>query len=141
MKHARLAVLIGAAGAVLVLIVSLVLGLERGGDAAAINNGEDGLPERGLLRVEVLNASNIPGLARRGTEHLRESGFDVVFYGNASGFSPDTSLVLDRLGNLQAAQQVADALGVQQVRAVPDTTLYLDVTVVLGSDWAGVPDL
>ncbi|HYJ79671.1 MAG TPA: LytR C-terminal domain-containing protein [Longimicrobiaceae bacterium] len=90
----------------------------------------------GRVRVEVLNASGTPGLARRATDVLRDRGFDVVELGNARGFAPDSSLVLDRVGRIELARQVADALGVRRVRTLPDADLYLDVTVVLGRDWA-----
>lgn len=88
------------------------------------------------VRVEVLNASGVPGLARRGTEVLRDVGFDVVQYGNAPGFAPDTSLVLDRVGRMELARSVADAIQIPRVYAKPDSNVYVDVTVVLGRDWA-----
>ena len=37
----------------------------------------------GRVRVEVLNAGGEDGMARLATEHLRDQGFDVVFFGNA----------------------------------------------------------
>ena len=93
----------------------------------------------GRVRVEVLNASGRAGLAREATRILRDRGFDVVSFGNARGFGPDTSLVLDRVGRMDAARQVADALGVRRVLARPDSNLYLDATVVLGRDWIPAP--
>jgi len=92
-------------------------------------------PPSGRVRVEVLNATATRGLARTATDVLRDRGFDVVQTGNARGFSQDTSVVLDRVGNLQMAQQVAAALGIPRVETRRDTTLVLDVTVVLGKDW------
>ncbi|HZG44358.1 MAG TPA: LytR C-terminal domain-containing protein, partial [Longimicrobium sp.] len=56
--------------------------------------------------------------------------------GNAPGFSPDSSVVLDRVGQVSHARAVADALGISRVESRPDANLYLDVTVVLGKDWA-----
>jgi hypothetical protein len=91
------------------------------------------------VRVEVLNASGRPGLAREGTRILRDAGFDVVYFGNAEGFSPDSSLVLDRAGRIQTARRVADAVGIGRVRARPDANLGLDATVVLGRDWRPAP--
>ncbi|HST61384.1 MAG TPA: LytR C-terminal domain-containing protein, partial [Longimicrobium sp.] len=90
----------------------------------------------GRVRVEVLNASGVPGLARRGTEVLRDGGYDVVSYGNAPGFAPDSSLVLDRVGRMEVARSVADAVQIPRVYARPDSNVYVDVTVVLGKDWA-----
>lgn len=89
----------------------------------------------GRVRVEVLNAAGTAGLARRATETLRERGFDVVYFGNASSFDADSTMVLDRVGQLAAARAVADSLGVRRVRSEPDSNLYLDVTVRLGRDW------
>jgi hypothetical protein len=131
--------------AVAVLVGSLAAGLmgRRGGgdEVAAADSG--GAPVRstvprpaGRIRVEVLNASGVPGLARRGTEVLRDGGFDVVSYGNAPGFAPDTSLVLDRVGRMEVARSVADAVQIPRVYARPDSNVYVDVTVVLGRDWA-----
>lgn len=92
------------------------------------------------VRVEVLNASGRPGLAAEVRRILRDRGFDVVDIGNAPGFAPDTSLVLDRVGRMDAARQVADALGIRRVYARPDSNLYLDATVVLGRDWRPAAD-
>ena len=68
-------------------------------------------------------------------EQLRDHGFDVVFFGNAGSFGRDSSVVLDRVGAMEAARGVADALGIRNVRSEPDSNLYLDVSVVLGADW------
>lgn len=92
----------------------------------------------GRVRVEVLNGGGRPGVAREATELLRDLGFDVVFFGNARVFDRDTSLVLDRLGTIDGARDVADALGIRNVRSEPDSNLYLDVSVVLGKDWVPV---
>lgn len=89
----------------------------------------------GRVRVEVLNAAGIEGLARSATETLRERGFDVVYFGNADSFDADSTVVLDRVGRLPAARAVADSLGVRRVWSEPDSNLYLDVTVRLGRDW------
>lgn len=131
---------------VAVLVGSLAAGLvgKRGGelvDGAAADSAR--APVRGSVprpagrvRVEVLNASGVPGLARRGTEMLRDGGFDVVHYGNAPGFAPDSSLVLDRVDRMELARSVADIVQIPRVYARPDSNVYVDVTVVLGRDWA-----
>jgi len=90
------------------------------------------------VRVEVLNGGGFAGAAREATVSLRELGFDVVFFGNAGTFDRDSSVVLDRTGTLEQARQVADALGIRDVRSEPDSNLYLDVSVVLGKEWQPV---
>jgi len=89
----------------------------------------------GRVRVEVLNATTTHGLARTATDVLRDRGFDVVGTGNARGFDSTASIVLDRVGNRQMAEQVALALGIARVESRRDPKLILDVTVVLGKDW------
>ena len=90
--------------------------------------------------MEVLNAAGLSGLARAATDSLRARGFDVVYYGNASGFGPDTSWVLDRVGRPEPAERVAEALEIGNVRTAVDTALYVDVSVILGRDWAEPDD-
>jgi hypothetical protein len=89
----------------------------------------------GRVRVEVLNGGGYAGAARAATETLRDLGFDVVFFGNAGTSDRDSSVVLDRIGALDRARDVADALRIRNLRSEPDSNLYLDVTVVLGRDW------
>jgi hypothetical protein len=88
------------------------------------------------VRVEVLNAAGVAGVARDVTDLLREDGFDVVQYGNASSFDRDTTVVIDRVGRLELAEGVANALGIPNVLVEPDPDLFVDVTVMLGRDWA-----
>lgn len=87
------------------------------------------------VRVEVLNAGGVDRLARDATEYLRDFGFDVVDFRNARDDGADSSLVLDRVGREETARAVADALGINNVRSEPDSNLYVDVSVLLGSDW------
>lgn len=88
------------------------------------------------VRVEVLNGGGRAGMARAATERLRDVGFDVVYWGNAERFDYDSSTVLDRGGRgAEWAGAVAGALGIERVRAEPDSNLYLDLSVVLGADW------
>lgn len=133
-----------AAGA---LLGSLVVGLFGWGapDAPpALRPDAGGLPAGTRVRVEVLNASGTTGLAAEGRRILRAQGFDVVYVGNAEGWSPDTSVVVDRVGRLAWARAVADSLGIRRVETRQDANKLSDVVVVLGRDWqvpmrAGAP--
>ena len=123
--------------AVAVLVGSLVAGMVGRGSAPAAPAPPQPAAQApvGRVRVQVLNASGRPGLAREATGLLRDRGFDVVEFGNGKGFPPDTSIVLDRAGRAEMARQVADAVHIRRIAARPDSNLYLDVTVVLGRDW------
>lgn len=90
----------------------------------------------GRVRVEVYNGGGVTGMAAAATEVLRDSGFDVVTFGNALPFdSTRTSEVIDRVGRTEVARAVAGALGIDNVQSDPDPNLYVDVSVVLGREW------
>jgi len=102
------------------------------GDARAV--AEVRAPDGVRVRVQVVNTTKTRGLARRATLYLRDRGFDVVELGNA-GPVRERTLVLDRSGHAEWARLVAAALGGAAVESRPDTSRYLDVTVLLGSSW------
>jgi hypothetical protein len=85
------------------------------------------------IKVEVLNATKVRGLARKATFFLRDRGFDVVSMGT-SREQRDSTLVLDRSGHPEWATLVAKALNAR-VETKPDSSRYLDVTVLIGRDW------
>ena len=91
-------------------------------------------PDSARVRVQVLNATNVTGLARRATMVLRDHGFDVVETGNTKG-PLDTTLVLDLSGHPDWAQRVATVMAPARVQARHDTSRYLDIAVVLGTTW------
>jgi hypothetical protein len=94
-------------------------------------------PDTVRIKVEVLNASTVRGLARRAATYLRDRGFDVVHVGSSSVRS-DTTLVLDRSGVHERAELVAQAMGATAVSR-PDTSRYLDATVLVGAGWRPPP--
>jgi hypothetical protein len=87
------------------------------------------------IKVQVLNGGGLEGVAWDATQALRDMGFDVVSYGNAGTFTQDSSVVMDRVGRLGTARLVAEAIGIERIRSEPDSSLYVDVTVVLGREW------
>lgn len=92
------------------------------------------VPDSLRITVEVLNGTNIRGLARRGMFVLRDLGFDVVGTGNASE-PADTTTVYVRSGRMDWGELAAQGLGGARVIARPDSSRYLDLTVVLGRTW------
>ncbi len=95
-------------------------------------------PANTRVRVEIINATKTRGLARRATRLLRDRGFDVVTY-TTSDRTQDSTVVLDRSKHLEWARLVGQALGGVRVEARPDTSRYVDVTVVLGVSWRPPP--
>jgi hypothetical protein len=91
-------------------------------------------PPNTRVRVEIINATKTRGLARRATRLLRDRGFDVVTFTTSSTLQ-DSTVVLDRTSHPDWAKLVGQALGGARVEARPDTSRYVDVTVVLGTTW------
>lgn len=132
---ATLFVTLGLVAAFVVSMIARGLG-EDDAIPAAVAARAIGDPAQ--VRVEVLNGAGTEGLARAATQSLRGNGFDVVYFGNAPSFDRGRSVVLDRVDDPGRARAVAVALGIDSVASAPDSTLLLDVSVVLGDDWPPV---
>ncbi len=96
----------------------LALRPSRGGSYAP----EDArAPEGVRIKVEVLNATQTKGLARRATVYLRDRGFDVVGSGNVSEQRTKT-VVYDRSGHAEWARLVGRAFrGAGRARSVAES--------------------
>lgn len=120
-------------------VVSFARGVGRPGVrvAAPAEDMTDAVVDPGTVqrgRVDVRNASNVPGVAREVMARLRDAGFDVVNFGNADHV-PDSSSVIDHVGGAAVAKAVAAELGIEKITTRIDSTLFLDATVILGVDW------
>ncbi|MDQ6830866.1 MAG: LytR C-terminal domain-containing protein [Gemmatimonadota bacterium] len=137
-----------AAGVVLLIIAGAVTYFAKRssprGEAAVLPPRAipiDARPPDGVrVRVEVLNATKIRGLAKHVSQHLREAGFDVLSVGGAREVR-DSTLVIDRTGHPDWAWRVARALGGgATMRSTPDSSRYVDVTVLVGATWRPPPE-
>lgn len=93
-----------------------------------------------VIQIDVRNGCGEVGLAGKMTDFLRSYGFDVVEHGDHTTFDMDSTLVIDRIGNLDAAYQVALALGISGNRVISDVRpdFYLDVSVIIGLDYESI---
>lgn len=93
-----------------------------------------------IIQVEVRNGCGVDGLAATATRFLRQHRFDVVEVGNHSSSDVEKTIVIDRVGNLEAARRVALVLGLPEDRVQQDIQLdyYLDASVILGKDYAAL---
>ena len=89
------------------------------------------------VQVAVLNGCGVSGLAAQMTTYLRRYGFDVVESGDHSSFDVEHTVIYDRIGNPEAARQLASALGLPEERIIVDVNPdeYLDAAVVIGRDY------
>lgn len=90
-----------------------------------------------VIQLEVLNGCGITGIATRFTDKLREYGFDVVETGNYDHFDVSKTFVISRSGQMENAYRLANALGISQEQVIREQSpdFYLDVTLIIGSDY------
>ena len=129
------------------IVAALVLGFlgfvgwrewsRRAAEAERYGPADARAPKGTRIKVEVLNGTKTRGLARRATRYLRDRGFDVVGSGTASE-QRDSTVVLDRSAHPEWAYLVGRAMKAK-VTSQPDSSRYLDVTVILGADWRPPP--
>ena len=133
-----------------IVIALLLLFVVLAGGAFAVRARRDGLmpsltaakpestthaPVGARVRVEVINTTRTRGLARRATRVLRDQGFDVVSV-STGGPTVDSTLVLDRSGHPEWAAALERLLGpTSRAESRPDSSRYLDITVLLGTAW------
>jgi polyisoprenyl-teichoic acid--peptidoglycan teichoic acid transferase len=90
-----------------------------------------------VIRVEILNGTDVSGLASRTAQLYRSYGFDVVAVGNAQNTDIESTRVVDRVGSDIFARRAADIIRAQLVENGPDPQSAVDVTIILGKDFDG----
>lgn len=95
------------------------------------------------IRIEILNGCGKDGIAKQLGTKLRAHGFDVMTLGNAGSYAFSETLVIDRVGKMHHAKQVANILGTQNLiqQITPDPFRIEEVTVIVGRDYAHLPIL
>ena len=98
------------------------------------------------IEVEVLNGCGVPSLAAKTTDYLRSKHFDVVFSGNAKNQLYQHTMILQRNEKIESLKKIADSFGLElddskHIIIVPDESLCLDVTVILGEDYRKFAEL
>ena len=123
-------------GALLIGLGAIARIYMRSGPGLRASRGGVGrvVPEGAHIRIEVLNATDTKGLARRAMLVMRDAGFDVVFFGN-SGERADTTTILVRSGHDDWASLASRALGAARIEQKPDSSRFLDLTVLVGRNW------
>ena len=98
------------------------------------------------IKVEVLNGCGVLDLAARTTEFLRSQQIDVVRSDNADHHQYQHTLIIQRNERVESLQKVAASLGINvtdssHVQIIPDESLGIDVTVILGKDYTTLTKL
>lgn len=136
-KHLILNTIIGFLGVLLLVLLVALFSRIIYPRITADRVHEDPALISDVIQLEVLNGCGISGIANRFTDGLREFGFDVVETGNYDHFDVTNTFVISRNGQIENAYRVADALGIshEQVLREQAPEFYLDVTLIIGSDY------
>lgn len=97
------------------------------------------------IKVEVLNGCGIQGLAGKTAEFLRLNQLDVVRSDDADHHNYPKTVIIQRNENYESLKHVSNSFGVlasdeSRIMIVPDETLGVDVTVILGKDYESFPE-
>jgi len=89
-------------------------------------------------RIAVLNGSYTPGLAARTTEYLQSLGYNVTVTGNAQQGTTYTEIIFYN-GKPYTVKHLVELMGISpfRIRYFNDPTSEVDITLILGDDWAG----
>ncbi|MEO0072035.1 MAG: LytR C-terminal domain-containing protein [candidate division WOR-3 bacterium] len=103
---------------------------------------------RNKIRLEIINCSGTPEMAKKAQSYLRKLGFDVYDIKNAKRTIDKTTIIERVDSKLTNASEIADAISITkkttifslhkkilpEIKLHIDSTLYLEATVVLGKD-------
>ena len=137
-SNVALNVTLGVLGLVVLVLLYALIRSNVGATAEQGEGHREAEPSDDIIQVEVRNGCGVSGLAESMRTFLRQEGFDVVEVGNHSSFNLAKTLVVDRVGNLEAAQQIAAALGVPEDRVKQELRqdYFLDTSIIIGQDYA-----
>lgn len=92
------------------------------------------IPHR-QITVEILNGSGVAGVATAVAGKLEAEGFKVLRVGNADSSDYETSQVISRVENMDAAKAVAIMLPGAQLLKDENPEKDVDVTVIVGKNY------
>ncbi len=97
------------------------------------------------IKVEILNGCGIQGIAAKTSEFLRSKHrIDVVRSDNADRYDYSKTIIIGRNEDLDKILSISNAFGISinnanHIQHIPDETLGVDVTIVLGKDINSIP--
>ncbi|MFA5832237.1 MAG: LytR C-terminal domain-containing protein [Bacteroidota bacterium] len=89
------------------------------------------------IQINVLNGCGVNGVGNTMTKFCRQLGYDVVEMGNYKTFDLEHSIVIDRSGKTNEAQQLASQLGIERKNVIQqfNNDQMVSVSVVIGRDF------
>ncbi len=92
-----------------------------------------------VVRLQILNGTTVPGLARRTATLYQSFGYDNATVGNTDSTGEEYTQIIDRRENPELARRIADLIRCSRVKSEPDLTglEQADITIILGKDFDG----
>jgi len=99
-------------------------------------NSEEKVQAEGA-RIAVLNGSYTAGLAARTTDYLSSLGLNITATDNAQNLTTYTEIIFYN-GKPYTVQYLVDLMAISdfRIRYFNDPTSNVDITIILGDDWA-----
>ncbi|MDR2516910.1 MAG: LCP family protein [Spirochaetaceae bacterium] len=117
----------------------------------ALTRQAEGAEDERVFTVEVLNGTTTAGLAGRTAELLRGFGYDVISIGNAGRSDYGATVVIDRSGFEDVAENFAAVIRCENIRSeaplaegsgpagtsIQNLEYRADITLIIGRDFNG----
>ncbi|MBN2401654.1 MAG: LytR C-terminal domain-containing protein [Spirochaetes bacterium] len=88
------------------------------------------------VKVQILNGTDIAGLARKVRYKFVMQGFNVVEFGTASFQTFEKTVIINRRGEIGPVKRVSELIGVDNIHHIVDSGQLTNVLVILGNDLA-----
>jgi hypothetical protein len=86
------------------------------------------------IKVKVLNASGISGLAKKMRSLFVKEGVTVVEFGTYPGNILDQSVIINQSGNIESVRKISDLSGVHRIYHIIDSSQISSVVYIAGKD-------
>ena len=90
------------------------------------------------LQIKVLNGCGTKGIADLYTNFLRNYGYDVIDYGNATNFNYDkTQLIIHNQDNEKFLHEIVNVLSldIKEIQHKYNNNIFYDITLIIGKDY------
>ncbi|MBN1410595.1 MAG: LCP family protein [Spirochaetales bacterium] len=91
------------------------------------------------IGIEILNGTDVNGLAGRTAKLFESFGYDIVSVQNADSDEYEETVVIDRVGKKDIAQKAADYIKCEKVisKVSPGLDENIDISIIIGKDFDG----
>lgn len=88
------------------------------------------------IKVKVLNATGVPGIARKVRTLLVREGVSVIEFGTYPGPVLEHSVIINQKGDISSVKKVSELTGITRIHHIIDSTQLHSVLFIAGKDLA-----